>query len=67
MVIKSHDELPATLTVNETAAVLRISRRTVRRLEQLGKLNGSRLSARAVRFQRDDVLALLGEQKMACA
>jgi excisionase family DNA binding protein len=60
MICKSYEELPATLTMGEVAAVLRVHRRTVLRYERLGKLRGVRIGERRVRYCRDEVLKLLG-------
>jgi excisionase family DNA binding protein len=42
-------------TVNETCEVLRVSRTTLRALEETGELVPIRISQRAVRYRREDI------------
>ncbi len=55
------DELPAVLTVDETAALLRMDRKTVYNAIQRGEIPGVRCLGRSIRLSRDAVLAWLSQ------
>ena len=55
------------LTIGETAERLRVSETTVRRLIDAGVLPAVRVSAGAIRIERDELASWIGERKTAGA
>ena len=53
--------LPDVLTVDETAALLRMDRKTVYNAIQRGEIPGARRLGRSIRLSRDAVLAWLSQ------
>ena len=57
------DRLPSLLTPTEVARVLRITTRTVNRYAIDGRLQRVKIGQRLSRYRREDVLALINEDK----
>jgi excisionase family DNA binding protein len=53
------DGMPALLTTDEVAAILRVNRRTIVRWTAHGRLHRVELGARTVRYRAEDVAALI--------
>jgi excisionase family DNA binding protein len=58
---KPPEELPAVLTVDEVAELLRVDRKTVYEQIARGELPGARRVGRAIRISRDAVIKWLAE------
>ena len=61
------DRLPELLTPTEVARVLRITTRTVNRYAIDGRLQRVKIGQRLSRYRREDVLALINEDKPSTA
>lgn len=61
------DELPAVLTVDELASLLRLNRKTVYESIQKGEIPGARRLGRTIRISRDAVLVWLSQDRTAAS
>mgnify|MGYP001435500878 CR=1 FL=1 len=52
------ESLPARLSIQQAAAVFGLSQKTIRRWLAEGRIKGYRLGARAIRIDRDSLLAV---------
>lgn len=55
------NDLPAVLTIDEAAKLMRVDRKTLYALAQRGKLPGCRKVGRVLRVSRDALLRWLGD------
>jgi excisionase family DNA binding protein len=63
----SFDDLPARPTIQQSAAAINASQKTIRRRIREGKLKAYRVGPRAIRVDRESLLQLASQEPMGAA